>query len=228
MTAPLAKWSSSAAPAAELDTVIARDLRKEREANASESVANASPAALLAPLTGSPETKQHREEVAAAAAEDGVTDEPDEKYRIIYADMAHASKRYPRLTLRSSCHVLPSRRRSASIILTALRTSPSWSDPSMPRSFARTRLGDRSAAALACSSAHKRSWRSSLSSLRLRLSSRFWASANSQHLLSSCGEETPGRARRKLLRMETASRATPPAPRRLGLRLRRCVVPRLA
>ena len=50
-------------------------------------------------FTGSPETKAKRAEVAEAAAGEGVTDEPVEKYRIVYADCpwdygAHAQPDY--------------------------------------------------------------------------------------------------------------------------------------
>lgn len=59
---------------------IAKELRVT---NVTKSVTKetAKPAA-----TGSVKTKAHREEVAAVADEGGITDEPVEKYRIIYAD----------------------------------------------------------------------------------------------------------------------------------------------
>jgi N6-adenosine-specific RNA methylase IME4 len=60
-------------------TTISRDLK--RVADATKSVADATPS-----TTGSESTKQHRAEVAEAAAEHGTTDEPVDKYRIVYAD----------------------------------------------------------------------------------------------------------------------------------------------
>jgi transposase len=60
-------------------STIVRDLQKARGANAPKTDADA-------PATGSDETKKHRAEIAGAAAAQGVTDEPTEKYRIIYAD----------------------------------------------------------------------------------------------------------------------------------------------
>lgn len=66
--------------------------------------------------TGSEETKQHREDVAEAAAAEGITAAPTKKYRIIYADPpwdygAHAQPdyqteqrdHYPVMPLRAIC-----------------------------------------------------------------------------------------------------------------------------
>jgi N6-adenosine-specific RNA methylase IME4 len=63
-------------------TTIARDLR--REANASKSEANASPAAKSKTSRGAKDTRAAA--VAAAADAGGVTDTPADKYRILYAD----------------------------------------------------------------------------------------------------------------------------------------------
>jgi N6-adenosine-specific RNA methylase IME4 len=75
---------------------IERDLKALYAADAAKSAANAvtKPSA-----TGSAETKQHRAEAAEAAAAEGVTDEPVERYRILYADPpwdygAHAQPDY--------------------------------------------------------------------------------------------------------------------------------------
>jgi hypothetical protein len=75
---------------------IANDLRSfknEQKALKNEQLAKPPSA------TGSAETKQRRADVAAAAAASGVTDAPEEKYRIIYADPpwdygAHAQPDY--------------------------------------------------------------------------------------------------------------------------------------
>lgn|SRR5262245_35726865 len=77
-------------------STITRDLQKARDANASKSDANASPEPAA---TGSAETKAHRAEVAEQAAAGGVTADPVEKYRIVYADPpwdygAHAQPDY--------------------------------------------------------------------------------------------------------------------------------------
>jgi N6-adenosine-specific RNA methylase IME4 len=63
---------------------IQRDLEASKAAtNVATNVASSRPAA-----TGSAKTKQHRAEVAEAAAAEGVTDAPVDKYRIVYADPA--------------------------------------------------------------------------------------------------------------------------------------------